>query len=341
MTTTVHDIAYLEFSATDHTSAVDYLTRSFGFTEAASCEEPYRSSTLLRQGDVRIVVTSGPATETYLAAHGDGISDIAFSCADIPAALARAEAAGARRLGPATLSGFGDVRHTLVPRGPHTDVHRGLPDDRPWVTAPSRPGPATEDFVRELDHLAVLVPHGTLHDTVRFYEDAYDLKQYSSEYVEVGAQAMDSIVVRSGSGKVTFTIIEPDATRQSGQVDGFLSRNAGAGVQHPAFLVDDVVAAVRALRARGVRFLTTPDAYYQALTERVGHLQETIDDLRDTHVLADRDEWGYLLQLFTESPYERNTMFFELIQRRGAQGFGAGNIKALYESVERERVSGA
>ncbi|MEU6097827.1 4-hydroxyphenylpyruvate dioxygenase [Streptomyces sp. NPDC047079] len=337
----MHDIAYLEFSATDHGSVVDYFTRSFGFTEAAFCEEPHRSSTLLRQGDVRIVVTSGPATETYLAAHGDGVSDVAFFCTDIPAALERAEAAGARRLGPTMLSGFGDVRHTLVQRSPETDANTGYPDDRAWVASAARPGPATEGFIRELDHLAILVPHGTLQDTVHFYENGFDLKQYSSEYVEVGAQAMDSIVVRSGSGKVTFTIIEPDATRQTGQVDGFLSRNAGAGVQHPAFLVDDVVGAVRRFRERGVRFLSTPDAYYQALTERVGHLQETIEDLRDTNVLADRDEWGYLLQLFTESPYERNTLFFELIQRHGAQGFGAGNIKALYESVERERGSGA
>jgi 4-hydroxymandelate synthase len=336
----LHDIAYLEFSAGDHESVVDYFTRSFGFAETARCAEPHRDATLLRQGDVRIVVTSGPATEAYLAAHGDGVSDVAFFCTDIPAAMERAEAAGARRLGPATLSGFGDVRHTLVRRSPEADANATYPDDRAWVASAGRQNPAAEGFIRELDHLAVLVPYGTLQETVRFYEDGFDLKQYSSEYVEVGAQAMDSIVVRSGSGKVTFTIIEPDVTRQAGQVDGFLSRNAGAGVQHPAFLVDDVVGAVRGFRERGVRFLSTPAAYYRALTERVGHLQETIEDLRDTDVLADRDEWGYLLQLFTESPYERNTMFFELIQRCGAQGFGAGNIQALYESVERERGSG-
>lgn len=331
----MHDVAYLEFSAEDHAAAVDYFTRAFRFSETARCTEPERSSTLLCQGGIRLVVSSGPATEDFLAEHGDGISDIAFSCSDVPAAVDHAVSAGARLLGPATLSGFGGVRHTLVPAEEAADPV--CPDGRAWTPVTQQLPAAREHFVRELDHIAVLVESGTLQDTARYYEEAFGLKQYSSEYVEVGPQAMDSIVVRSGSGKVTFTIIEPDSTREAGQVDGFLERNGGAGVQHLAFLVDDIVTAVRAHRADGVEFLTTPDAYYTQLTERVGHLHETIMDLRSTGVLADRDEWGYLLQLFSRSPHRRNTLFYELIQRRGAQGFGSANIRALYESVERER----
>jgi len=229
------------------------------------------------------------------------------------------------------------VCHTLIEQDTRADVARPFPDGRPWVPLTARPRSGRPAFLREVDHIAVLVESGTLRDVARFYEDGFDLKQYSSEYVEVGAQAMDSIVVRSGSGKVTFTIIEPDATRKPGQIDGFLERNRGAGVQHLAFLVDDIIDAVRTYRQLGIEFLATPDAYYAALTERVGQLREQVRDLRDTGVLADRDEWGYLLQLFTRSPHPRNTLFHELIQRRGAHGFGSANIRALYESVERER----
>jgi len=332
----MHEIAYLEFSAEDHASTVDYFAGSLGFVETAICKTPGSTSTLLCQGTIWLVVSSGAAHAAFLERHGDGISDIAFSCSDVPAAIERAMSAGARRLGPSTLSGFGGVRHTLVPPKPNTAAGHTFPDERLWTPVPARSG-GCEGFVRGLDHIAVLVEAGTLYDTVRYYEDGFGFKQYSSEYVEVGAQAMDSVVVRSGSGRSTFTIIEPDAGREAGQVDGFLRRNGGAGVQHLAFDVEHIVTAVREYRERGVEFLTTPDAYYAMLTGRVGHLGEFVMDLRDTDVLADRDEWGYLLQLFTRSPLPRNTIFYELIQRNGAKGFGSANIRALYESVERER----
>jgi 4-hydroxymandelate synthase len=332
----LQDIAYLEFSAQNQDEVVDYFSRSFAFTAVATCDEPGKQATLLRQGRVRLIVSSGPAAAEFLGTHGDGISDIAFVCDDIAATVERAVAVGARRLGPATLSGFGDVRHTLLPSKPAIGARGSFPDGRRWVQLPRRDA-GREAFVRDLDHIAVCVEAGALHDTVFYYEHGFDLKQYSTEYVEFGAQAMDSVVVRSGSDRVTFTIIEPDRTRAPGQVNEFLTRNGGAGVQHLAFLVDDIVGAVRGARDRGLEFLSTPDAYYSALPDRVGHLDEAIADLRDTHVLADRDEWGYLLQLFSRSPHSRNTIFYELIQRHGAHGFGINNIRALYESVERGR----
>lgn len=326
------DIAHLEFYAQDREAVVGYFTESFGFAVTATCQEPGRSATLLRQGTVRLVIASGPETAEFVEEHGDGVADIALACEDIPAAIERAEAAGVRRLGPATLAGFGGVRHTLVPA---TSARHAFPDGRPWVTTPASARP--EPFIRKLDHIAVCVPAGMLYEIVRLYEHGFGFDQYSSEYVEVGAQAMDSIVVRSASGNTTFTILEPDKSRDPGQVDGFLERNAGAGVQHLAFLVDDIIMAVREYRDRGVEFLSTPDAYYAMLPDRVGDLGVDIADLRNAQVLADRDTWGYLLQLFSRSPHERNTIFYELVQRRGAQGFGSSNIRALYESVERER----
>jgi 4-hydroxymandelate synthase len=165
------------------------------------------------------------------------------------------------------------------------------------------------------------------------------LPGYSSEYTEIGDQAMDSIVVRSPSGSITFTLLEQDLTKKPGQIEAFVSRNEGPGVQHLAFGVSDIIPAVHTFRDRGVEFLRTPGAYYDMLGERLPGIRDEIADLRTVDVLADRDEWGYLLQLFTRSPYRRNTLFYELIQRRGARGFGGANIKALYEAVERDGLA--
>lgn len=191
--------------------------------------------------------------------------------------------------------------------------------------------------IRLLDHVAVCLEPDTLADYADFYRDALGLARYSAEYVAVRDQGMDSIVVRNASGGITFTLVAPDAGKSPGQLDAFLSRNDGPGVQHLAFGVDEILPAVREFRDRGVEFLSTPDGYYDALAERLAGLRGEIADLRAAHVLADRDEWGYLLQLFTRSPYERNTLFYELIQRRGARGFGSANIRALYEAAERDR----
>ncbi|MBV9380761.1 MAG: VOC family protein [Streptosporangiaceae bacterium] len=190
-----------------------------------------------------------------------------------------------------------------------------------------------------LDHVAICVEGGTLEECAGFYTRAFGFPRYSSEYIEVGDQAMDSIVVRSPSGGITFTILEQDLTKKAGQVEAFLSRNGGPGVQHLAFLVDDIVSAVLDYSDCGIEFLQTPRAYYDMLAERLPNIQSEIADLRAANVLADRDEWGYLLQLFTRSPYRRNTMFYELVQRRGARGFGSSNIKALYEAVERDGLA--
>jgi 4-hydroxymandelate synthase len=213
-----------------------------------------------------------------------------------------------------------------------------LPAGRSWVaTSQALVSPAGR--IRLLDHVAICLEAGTLADYADFYMDAFGLARYSSEYVEVGDQAMDSIVVRSPSGGITFTLVAPDAAKSAGQLGAFLGRNGGPGVQHLAFGVDEIIPAVNEYRDRGVEFLRTPDVYYDMLIERLVGLRDEIADLRAAQVLADRDEWGHLLQLFTRSPYERNTLFYELIQRRGARGFGSANIRALYEAVERDRLA--
>jgi 4-hydroxymandelate synthase len=334
-------IAYVELYTGDYQSALDYFVSSLGFTavaESGACED---HSALLRQGGVGLVVTEGPSARAFLEDHGDGIADIALSCDDVAGTRDAALAAGASlvpsQAGQVVVSGFGDTCHTLVAAA---DVMRP-PAGRDWTGSPPGGSRATpQSWIRLLDHVAVCLPSGTLEDCADFYADGFGLSRYSGEHTEMGDQAMDSIVVRSPSGGVTFTLLEQDMSKKPGQIEGFLSRNDGAGVQHLAFGVDDIISAVHEFGGHGIDFLHTPGAYYDMLAARLPGIQVEIADLRAANVLADRDEWGYLLQLFTRSPYRRNTLFYELIQRRGARGFGSANIKALYEAVERDGLAG-
>ncbi|MBJ6636773.1 4-hydroxyphenylpyruvate dioxygenase [Streptomyces sp. DHE7-1] len=328
-------IEYVELYTTDRKKTLDYFVSALGFTEKASAEDADRHSSLLRQAEVTVVVTDGPIAEQFCATHGDGVADIGFRCADPVLARESALRAGA---GPVTghadsvtVPGLGSVRHTMCP------LSGGLPGDRDWISVEDAGPSASEGHVQRLDHLAVCLRPGTLADTARFYAEAMGLEWFSSEFVEVGDQAMDSVVVRSPSGGVTFTMIEPVPDRAPGQIDDFLARNAGPGVQHLAFQVAEIIPAVREYRRRSAEFLKTPGTYYEALERRIGTMPKQIQDLRETGVLVDRDENGHLLQIFSRSPHERATLFYELIERAGARGFGSANIRALYEAVERER----
>jgi 4-hydroxymandelate synthase len=336
----VRGIEYVELYASDKLSVVDYFTRALGFTYLAESTDHGQESALLRQGEAQLIVTAGPGTRTFLDAHGDGIADIALTCDDVATSREAARAAGAvstdSTSGSPAVSAFGGVCHTLLPvsaaPGPR------LPAGRTWIMTPAPPS-EPQERIRLLDHVAVCLGGGTLSDYADFYLNAFGLARYSSEYVDVGDNAMDSVVVRNQSGSVTFTLVAPDITKSVGQLDSFLDRNGGAGVQHLAFLVDQIIPAACDFRSRGVEFLPTPGSYYEMLSNRLTGMREEIADLRAAQVLADRDEWGYLLQVFTRSPHERSTLFYELIQRRGARGFGSANIRALYEAVERDRLA--
>jgi 4-hydroxymandelate synthase len=332
------DIEYVELYAGDERSAVEYFVSSLGFTRIAESSGDGAHSTLLRQGSAQLVVTAGRGTEEFLEAHGDGVADIALACDDPGQIRDMALAAGATPVMPEpgrhVVSGFSGARHTLVTRSARNRV----PADRTWSRvreASERP----QGHIRLLDHVAVCVDSGELADCADFYASGFGIPRYSGEYVEVGEQGLDSIVVRSPSGGITFTILEQDPVKKPGQIQGFLSRNDGPGVQHLAFLVDDIVSAVHEYSDHGIDFLRTPGPYYDMLSDRLPDIKAEIADLRSANVLADRDEWGYLLQIFTRSPYQRNTMFYELVQRRGARGFGGANIKALYEAVERDGLT--
>jgi 4-hydroxymandelate synthase len=243
--------------------------------------------------------------------------------------------AGAGPAVTAAVGGFGDLTHTLVQRAP--DAAPGLPVGFVPALRPAGHRAADVGLVG-VDHLAVCVNAGELTPMADFYRSALGFRRIFDERIVIGDQAMESTVVQSGSGAVTLTLLEPDTTAEPGQVDEFLKNHQGAGVQHIAFSSRDAVRSVRALSRRGATFLQTPPAYYDLLPERISLDPDRVAGLRATNVLADEDHAGRLFQIFTASEHPRDTLFFEVIERQGAEVFGRSNITALYEAVEVART---
>jgi 4-hydroxyphenylpyruvate dioxygenase len=190
----------------------------------------------------------------------------------------------------------------------------------------------------EIDHFGTSIEAGTLNEWVDYYRQVFGFQLVYEEDVVTANSAMHSKVVQSRSGIVKFPMQEPALGKRKSQIEEYLESYHGSGVQHLALLTDNIIATVQALRESGIDFLYTPDTYYEALEHRVGTIEEDIDELREQHILIDRDEWGYLLQIFSKPVQSRPTFFIELIQRKDARGFGSGNIKALFEAVERDQA---
>ncbi len=351
----IHGFDHVEYFVGDLAATSAQLCEAYGFHVAGRSPDSGRCSLLLRQGKISLLLTT-PVTETdqaaqYLARHGDGIGVIAFSTDDVARTYAELVAAGATPISEpvlapcadpsggtvrtAIVAGFGDVVHKLVERSdPGGDFAPGVIEMDEAAAGEQRPG----ELLDLLDHVAVCLPAGELESTVRFYRDVFGLAQIYDERIEVGSQGMLSKVVQDHAAAVTFTLIEPDTTREPGQIDEFLEAHDGAGVQHLAFRTSDIATAVREISARGIEFLVAPAGYYQALEGRLGKLAKSQDELRDLNVLADRDRWGEMFQIFARSTHERHTLFIELIERKGALTFGSRNIRALYEALEDEHA---
>jgi 4-hydroxymandelate synthase len=336
----IHDLAFVEVYVSDLAEATSYLVEAVGFTAIAAGSPATgltgRRSTVLRAGRADVVLTtpegSGPVA-AFLDRHGDGIADIALTCSDVDRVGGLARAAGFAGADTGTdtdrpgfvIPQLGSVRHSLF----------GL--DHDWSR---RAGFATVEPVRSavanppvrIDHLALCLRRGELGAACESYR-RLGLSPFFSEYIEVGSQAMDSVVVRSDSGGVTLTMVAP-AGDHSGQLEDFLAANGGPGVQHVALAVVDLVATVGELRSRDVRLLPAPASYYDVLARRDVPSAAEADELRGTGILADADEFGELRQIFGGSPYPRNTLFYEFIERRGAQSFGTRNIRSLYEAKD-------
>ena len=308
-----------------------------------------RMSVVLEQGDVRLVLTSGLSPDSAIAQqaalHGDAVKDVAFAVENVEDAFETAVRRGAiplaepgehedahGRLVRATIGAPGDTVHSFVQRRGYTGAF--APGFEPIVDAPA----STPTGLVEVDHVAVSMEQGELDGWVEFYKNVLGFHQSHQEMVWTKHSAMNSKVVEDASGKIKFPIVEPAANGQKSQVQEYLNFNRGAGAQHVAFLTHDICHTVRAIRNNGVRFLRIPSTYYDVLESRVGAIEPArMAELQELGILVDLEDDGRLLQIFSEPVGARPTMFLELIERQGALGFGSGNIKALFEAVEREQ----
>ncbi|MER5736536.1 MULTISPECIES: VOC family protein [unclassified Streptomyces] len=320
-------IDHITLSVGDARARAAEFVERYGFEVIATGDTAEFTAVAVRQRDVVLVLLEGrtdehPAT-LYTARHGDGVSDIAL---------------GVAAPDPTVLEAFGDVTHTFVSRPPGAPW--SLPGITPVPAADRAPGAGATAPPRShllcVDHIAICLETGELDPTVEFYARTLGWRVVFEEDIHVGAQAMQSKVVQSPGGGVTLTLLQPMTGAVPGQIDDFLKKHGGSGVQHLAFAVPDVVDAVADLGTAGVRFLATPDSYYEDLEERLGGSGHAVAELRKYSVLADRDHDGELFQIFTRSEHPRRTLFMEIIERRGATTFGSNNIRKLYEAVERQ-----
>lgn len=347
---------HIEFYVGNAKQAAYYYRTAFGFqlTAYAGLETGVRdrASYVLQQGKIRFVLTTpyhpnNPIAD-HIYTHGDGVKVLALWVDDARKAWEETTKRGAISVQEpttlrddngevvvATIKTYGDTVHTFVERKNYRGVF--MPGYVPVETA-YNPAPVGLKYV---DHCVGNVELGKMNEWVKFYENVlgfkllitFDDKDISTEY-----SALMSKVVSNGTGYVKFPINEPAQGRRKSQIDEFLEYYHGPGVQHVALATDDIVFTVSELRKRGVEFLRVPATYYDDLLDRVGKIDEDVSVLRDLNILVDRDEEGYLLQIFTKPVQDRPTLFFEIIQRKGARSFGKGNFKALFEAIEREQA---
>jgi 4-hydroxyphenylpyruvate dioxygenase len=312
-----------------------------------------RASYVLRQDKIRFVLTTAlqPNSEiaAHVAKHGDGVKDVALWVEDAESAFAETVGRGARPVMPpqrlrdehgevvvASIGIYGDTVHTFVERRNYQGAF--LPGYR---TVPGPDMVSRPTGLKYIDHMVGNVGWGEMNTWVQFYRDvmgfamyqSFDDKDISTEY-----SALMSKVMSNGNGRVKFPINEPAEGRKKSQIEEYLDFYQGPGVQHIAMTTDDIIHTVSRLREQGVEFLRVPVTYYEELLRRVGHIDEPIDKLAELGILVDRDDEGYMLQIFTRPVEDRPTLFYEIIQRKGSRSFGKGNFKALFEAIEREQA---
>lgn len=347
---------YLELYVGNAKQSAHYYKTAFGFQSVAYAGPETgirdRASYVLQQGKIRLVLTTAlksdhPVSE-HVKKHGDGVKILALWVDDARSAFEETTKRGAKayqepittkdEYGEVVTSGvytYGETIHMFVERKNYKGIF--MPGYQPYSSAYN----PKETGLLYVDHCVGNVGWGRMNETVKWYEDVmgfaniltFDDKQINTEY-----SALMSKVMSNGNGYVKFPINEPAEGKKKSQIEEYLDFYEGEGVQHIAVATNDIITTVRELRARGVEFLDTPDTYYEDLFARVGKIDEDIAPLQELKILVDRDEEGYLLQIFTKPVEDRPTLFFEIIQRKGAKSFGAGNFKALFESIEREQA---
>jgi 4-hydroxyphenylpyruvate dioxygenase len=352
----LNGIDHVELWVGNAAQAAYYFTHAYGFTEVAysGLETGVRDrvSHVLQQGRIRLVLTgtlrSGTDVAEHHARHGDGVKVIALSVPSVERAYAEATSRGAVGVTEpheltdergtvrlATIRTYGDTLHTFVERAGYDGPF--LPG---YVDVAHESDAAAAGMFAGIDHVVGNVELGRMNEWVAYYEDVFGMTEmihFSDEAISTEYSALMSKVVTDGNGRVKFPINEPAEGKRKSQIDEYLDFYEGAGAQHIAISTTDIVSTVAELQRRGVKFLVTPDSYYEEVPARVGEIAEPLEELRRLGILVDRDDEGYLLQIFTKPLGDRPTIFFEIIERHGARGFGEGNFKALFEAIEREQ----
>jgi len=352
----LQDVDYVEHYVGNAKQAAHFYQTVFGFElKAYSGLETGNRETVsyyLEQNNIRFVLTSSLKSDSpvarHIARHGDGIRDIAMHVEDVDRAFKETVKRGAKAveephdlsdkhgtLRKAAISTYGDTIHSLVSRVDYDGVF--MPGFKEKETTLSDVEPVGIQFV---DHCVGNVEEGKMNDWVDFYRDVMGFTQYihfDDKDISTEYSALMSKVMAGGRGMIKFPINEPAQGKRKSQIEEYLDFYEGPGVQHVALLTGDIIKTVSKLKDRGLEFLHVPTTYYEELEGRVGKIDEPVDKLEELGILVDRDDEGYLLQVFTKPVVDRPTLFFEIIQRKGARGFGKGNFKALFEAIEREQ----
>jgi len=351
----LHGTDYVEFYVGNAKQAAHFYKTAFGFQSLAYAGPETgikdRASYVIQQNKLTFVLTTplrpeGPIAE-HIRKHGDGVKVIALKVGDATSAWQETTKRGGKSYmkpetvsdenGKVVISGihtYGDTVHLFIERGDYTGPF--MPGFRKWESAYNPP----DAGLQYVDHCVGNVGWNQMNPWVKFYEDvmgfrnilSFDDKDISTEY-----SALMSKVMSNGNGFVKFPINEPAEGKKKSQVEEYLDFYNGEGVQHVAIATKDIVATVTDLQKRGVEFLNIPTTYYHTILDRVGQIDEDLEPLSRLGILVDRDNEGYLLQIFTKPVEDRPTLFFEIIQRKGAQSFGKGNFKALFEALEKEQ----
>jgi 4-hydroxyphenylpyruvate dioxygenase len=350
-------IDHVEYYVGNSRQAAYYYSKAFGFrlTAYAGPETKVRDRTswLVEQGDARYVFTGSQAPESFIAKHvnehGDGVRDVALRVPDASDAYEQTTRRGAEgvleptiledehgKVVKASIRAYGDTLHSFIERenysGPFLPGYRSeeaYPDDGPEVG------------IKGVDHVVCNVELGRMNEMVEYYARILGFSQlvhFRDDQISTEYTALMSKVMWDGTGRVKFPINEPAEGKKKSQIEEYLEFYRGPGVQHIAMVTDDIIKAVDALRQRGVKFIRVPKTYYEELRGRIGEIDEPVEELERLGILADRDDEGYLLQIFTKIQQDRPTVFYELIERHGSQGFGLGNFKELFVAIEREQA---
>ncbi|HEY9488466.1 MAG TPA: 4-hydroxyphenylpyruvate dioxygenase [Chryseosolibacter sp.] len=311
-----------------------------------------RASYVLQQDKIRFVLTTAIRNDSDIASHvhrhGDGVKVLALWVDDAKKSFYETTSRGAvvaseprilqdeyGEVVVASIKTYGETIHTFVERKNYKGPFL------PGYKSRNSPVPVTSAGLNYVDHCVGNVELGKMNEWVRFYEEVMGFKlliTFDDQDISTEYSALMSKVVSNGNGYIKFPINEPAKGKKKSQIDEYLEFYKGAGVQHLALATDDILFTVEELRRRGMEFLRVPDTYYEDVLDRVGNIDEDLKDLKKLNILIDRDEEGYLLQIFSKPVQDRPTLFFEIIERNGAKSFGKGNFKALFESIEREQA---